>query len=76
LTWVGGQASEHEVLRPVLAYEQMAGFDRLLARIRELHALGQSFVAIAERLNAEGFRPIKQADRRVASSGIVTEPSP
>jgi hypothetical protein len=63
LTWVGGQASEHEVLRPVLAYEQMAGFDRLLARIRELHALGQSFVAIAERLNAEGFRPIKQADR-------------
>jgi DNA-binding transcriptional MerR regulator len=63
LTWVGGQTSEHEVARPVLSYEQTTGFDRLLARIWELRALGLSFASIAERLNAEGFRPLKQADR-------------
>jgi DNA invertase Pin-like site-specific DNA recombinase len=63
LLWVGGQISEHEVLRPVLRYEQTTGFDRLLARIVELRALGLSFPGIAERLNAEGFRPLKQADQ-------------
>jgi DNA invertase Pin-like site-specific DNA recombinase len=63
LTWMGGQTSEHEVLRPVLSYEQTTGFDRLLARIGELRALGLSFPGIAERLNAEGFRPLKQADQ-------------
>jgi DNA invertase Pin-like site-specific DNA recombinase len=61
LTWVGGQTSEHSVVRPVLTYEQMTDFDRLLARIRELRDLGLSFPAIAERLNAEGFHPVKQA---------------
>jgi DNA invertase Pin-like site-specific DNA recombinase len=63
LTWAGGQTGEYEILRPVLSYEQMTGFDRLLARIRELRALGLSFPDIAERLNVEGFHPLKQADR-------------
>jgi hypothetical protein len=63
LTWVGDQTSEHEVVRPVLRYEQMTGFDRLLARIRELRGFGLSCPEIAERLNAEGFRPLKQAER-------------
>jgi hypothetical protein len=36
LTWVGGQTSEHEVVRPVMRYEQTAGLQRLLARIKEL----------------------------------------
>jgi DNA invertase Pin-like site-specific DNA recombinase len=63
LTWVGGQTSEYEILRPVPCYEQTAGFDRLLGRIRELHAQGVTFPEIAERLNVEGFRPLKQADR-------------
>src|SRR5262249_18940958 len=62
-TWVGGQTSEHEVVRPVLRYEQTKGFNRLLARIQELRALGLSFPGIAERLNAEGFRPLKHADQ-------------
>jgi DNA-binding transcriptional MerR regulator len=61
LTWVGGQISEHEVARPVLCYEQTTGFDRLLTRIRELRGQGVSFAGIAERLNTEGFRPVKQA---------------
>jgi DNA invertase Pin-like site-specific DNA recombinase len=67
LTWVGGLTTEHEVLRPVLHYEQMAGFERLLARIKELHAEGEPFFAIAERLNDEGFRPIKQGKRFTAA---------
>jgi DNA invertase Pin-like site-specific DNA recombinase len=63
LTWVGGHTSEHEVVRPVLQYEQTEGFERLLGRIRELHAQGLLFKEIANQLNAEGFRPLKQAER-------------
>jgi hypothetical protein len=60
LTWVGGQSSEYEMVRPVHSYERTAGFDDLLARIQELHAQGLSFPTIADRLNAEGFRPIRE----------------
>jgi DNA-binding transcriptional MerR regulator len=63
LTWVGGQTSSHEVVRPVLRYEQTAGFARLLARMRELRDQGLLLADIADRLNGEGFRPLKQADR-------------
>jgi DNA invertase Pin-like site-specific DNA recombinase len=67
VTWVGGQTTEHEVERPVLRYEQATGFDRLLGRIRELRTQGLMFKEIAERLNAEGFRPLKQADHFTAA---------
>ena len=63
ITWAGGQQTRHELIRPVGRYEQTADFDRLMARIRELRAAGQSFAAIADRLNAEGFRPPKGAVR-------------
>jgi DNA-binding transcriptional MerR regulator len=67
LTWVGGQTSRHEIVRPVRRYEQTAGFDRLLARMCELRDQGLSLADIADRLNAEGFRPLKQADHFDAS---------
>jgi DNA-binding transcriptional MerR regulator len=63
LTWVGDHTSAHEVARPVLRYEQAADFPRLLARIRDLWAAGLSLAGIAERLNAEGYRPVKGAER-------------
>ena len=63
ITWAGGQQTRHEITRPVGRYEQTADFDRLMARVRELRATGLSFAAIAERLNAEGFRPPKCAVR-------------
>jgi Recombinase/Recombinase zinc beta ribbon domain len=63
ITWAGGQRTSHTVTRPVLRYEQTCDFPRLMARIRELRAGGQTFAAIAERLNAEGFRPPKGAGR-------------
>ena len=63
ITWAGGQHTRHELTRPVGRYDQTADFDRLMARIRELRATGQTFAAIADRLNAEGFRPPKGAVR-------------
>jgi DNA invertase Pin-like site-specific DNA recombinase len=59
IIWAGGQPTHHELTRPVGRYEQTADFDRLMARIGELRARGQTSAAIADRLNAEGFRPPK-----------------
>jgi hypothetical protein len=63
VSWVGGQHTRHDVIRPVRRYEQTADFDRLMARVRELRAQGQSCTAIAQHLNAEGYRPSKRATR-------------
>ena len=63
ITWAGGQHTRHELIRPVGRYDQTADFDRLMARIGELRATGQTSAAIADRLNAEGFRPPKGAVR-------------
>jgi hypothetical protein len=59
LHWAGGFASQHELVRPVLRYDQMADYPRLLERIDELRKQGWSFAKIAEQLNQEGFRPPK-----------------
>lgn len=63
VTWAGGQQTHHQTTRPVGRYEQTADFDRLMARVRELRASGQSFAAIAEHLNTEGYHPPKCAER-------------
>ena len=59
ITWVGGQRTEHELTRPILKYEQTGAFNKLMARIRELRTQGHTFAAVADRLNADGFRPHK-----------------
>jgi hypothetical protein len=59
--WLGGCSSQHELIRPVLSYRQMAEIDRLQTRIRQLPEEGLSYGKIAEALNAEGFHPSKQA---------------
>jgi DNA invertase Pin-like site-specific DNA recombinase len=61
--WAGGFTSQHELLRPIQRYDQMADYDRLVARIAELRSQNLSFAKIAEQLNHDGFRPIKQADK-------------
>jgi hypothetical protein len=63
LHWVGGFTSQHELIRPVLRYEQLAEFERLVARIEELREQGWSFARIADQLNQEGFRPAKRAEK-------------
>jgi DNA invertase Pin-like site-specific DNA recombinase len=63
LHWVGGFTSQHELMRPVLRYEQMVDYESLLGRIEALQSQGWSFAKIAEQLNQEGFRPPKKAKR-------------
>lgn len=54
--WKGGCTSQHHVLRPVLTYEQLECFPRLLDRIVQLRREGYTSAAIAGRLNQEGYR--------------------
>ena len=59
--WAGGTHTRHALIRPVQRFEQLRGFDQLLATIRELRGQGCSAAAIAARLNAAGWRPPKRA---------------
>jgi hypothetical protein len=45
----------------VRRFEQLRGFDQILATIRDLRRQGCSAAAIAERLNAAGWHPPKRA---------------
>jgi hypothetical protein len=55
--WAGGFVSQHQIRRPVQAYRQLRDYDRLIARLRELHEKGLTAPQVAEQLNQEGFRP-------------------
>jgi DNA invertase Pin-like site-specific DNA recombinase len=59
--WAGGQATQHQVVRPVKCYERLADYGRLCKRIDELREEGLGLAEVAERLNAEGFRPPKRS---------------
>lgn len=63
LTWSGGFVSQHEIDRPVRRYQQTADYRRLMLRIEELQSTNLSYREIALRLNAEGFRPVKQVEK-------------
>jgi len=63
ITWSGGFISQHEILRSVQRYEQLADYPRLCARIEEMRAEGKSMEEVAEELNAEGFHPPRRVER-------------
>jgi DNA invertase Pin-like site-specific DNA recombinase len=63
LQWAGGFTTQHEFIRPVLRYDQIADYDRMVDRISELRDQGWSFAKIAEQLNQQGFRPAKRAEK-------------
>jgi DNA invertase Pin-like site-specific DNA recombinase len=63
IRWVGGPVESHTLSRPVKRYELQADYPRLVERLRAWGAEGLSAATMAERLNAEGFRPPKRADR-------------
>jgi DNA invertase Pin-like site-specific DNA recombinase len=63
LHWAGGFTSQHELIRPVLRYDQVADYKRIVGRIEELRDQGLSFAMIAEQLGQEGFRPAKRAEK-------------
>jgi hypothetical protein len=61
--WAGGLVQAHSLDRPVGRYEQRSDYPRLVLRLRTLCDERLSSAAISERLNAEGFKPPKRADR-------------
>ncbi len=63
LHWKGGFCSDHQLIRPVFSYRQLPEYDQLISRMEQLREQGESFAQIADRLNEEGFRPVKQAEK-------------
>jgi DNA invertase Pin-like site-specific DNA recombinase len=59
--WAGGVVTRHGLFRPVRRFEQLEQFDRLIARISALRGERATAQVIADRLNAEGWRPPKKA---------------
>jgi DNA invertase Pin-like site-specific DNA recombinase len=82
LHWVGGLVRSHSLTRPVSRYSRQTDYPRLVARLRELGTGRLDAAAIADRLNAEGFRPPKRAARftrdmvlrRMAHLGLARRP--
>ena len=63
LHWVGGLIESHLLSRPVKRYALQADYPRLVERLRTWCGEGLSAAEMAERLNAEGFRPPKRVAR-------------
>ncbi len=62
LEWTGGRQTHLALIRPVACLEQLSYYPQLCERIRVLVGEGRSASAIAETLNAEGYRPPKRRD--------------
>lgn len=60
LRWAGGHKTKTQVIRPVARLDQLTYFPALCERIEQLRQQGQSARLIAQRLNAEGWRPPKR----------------
>jgi len=60
VTWAGGHRTAAQITRPVACLTQLSYYPQLAARARELAGSGHTTAQIAERLNAEGFRPPKR----------------
>ena len=58
--WAGGVVTQHPLVRPVRRFEQLEKFDQLIARITDLRRKGATAQVIADRLNAEDWRPPKK----------------
>jgi excisionase family DNA binding protein len=63
LHWAGGLVESHAVSRPVKRYDLQADYPRLAEGLRAWSGEGLSAAEMAERLNAEGFRPPKRVER-------------
>lgn len=62
IEWAGGTRTRGELIRPVASLEQLSYYPKLCGRVRALAAEGLPARAIAERLNAEGYRPPKRRE--------------
>ena len=70
LEWVGGTATEGELIRPVARWEQLSYYPQVCQRVITLAAEGLTAAAIAAQLNAEGYRPPKRRER-FGQAGIL-----
>jgi DNA invertase Pin-like site-specific DNA recombinase len=79
--WQGGFTSQHEVVRPVLRFEQLRGYEQLKDRIVRCRGAGDTAVQIAAKLNSDGFRTPKSkkeytkdsVQKLIARFGLVNE---
>jgi len=63
ITWAGGHRTTTCLVRPVAKYEQLSYYPQLLERVAQLADQGHGARQIAGRLNDEGYRPPKRAER-------------
>jgi DNA invertase Pin-like site-specific DNA recombinase len=63
ITWAGGVQTADQIVRPVARLEQLSYYPQLVERLHALAAEGLSMATIAQRLNAEGFRPPKRREQ-------------
>ena len=70
MCWHGGQTQEHTLRRAVSRYKQQEEYPRLVQRLTRMCQERLSSAEIAERLNEEGFRPPKRAEK--FNSAMVT----
>jgi hypothetical protein len=62
IIWAGGHRTAAQITRPVACLTQLSYYPQLAVRARELTDSGATLTQIAQRLNAEGFRPPKRID--------------
>lgn len=67
--WVGGHQTREQFVRPVARTNQLSNHRELVDRIRALRDQGLTSKQMAEKLNAEGWRPPKR--RATFNSGMV-----
>jgi Recombinase zinc beta ribbon domain len=58
--WIGGHRTQTRRIRPVARLAQLSYYPELLARVAALHQQGLGRAAMAQQLNAEGWRPAKR----------------
>lgn len=68
IRWIGGSKTEGEMTRPIGRFERLSNYEQLCGRVRALVAQGLNAGAIAERLNAEGFRMPKHGSNFTADT--------
>jgi DNA invertase Pin-like site-specific DNA recombinase len=69
--WAGGERTDHRLIRPVKELQQLSTYDQLMARVQALHGDKLKPPAIANILNAEGWRPPKR--RKIFSGAMVRD---
>jgi hypothetical protein len=69
IVWAGGATTSGELVRPVQRLDQLSYYPQLTARVRQLAGQGIGASGIADRFEAEGYRPAK-GGRRITAPTI------